>query len=159
MRGYLKNKNEPETHTNFDFDYNRNVILFKEQIIRLSPHESDILRVLLDNRACPTSTETLIQRVYGVAEPPAAGVSIRVAIHSLRRKIQVTGMKIRAEPRVGYEIDASQIPELNRRLSDKILVALNMALATNEPEIAAELEKAFLLAEIQRERWMRTPGG
>src|ERR1043165_6365875 len=126
-------KNESRNHSDLDFDYDHNVIFFHGKVIHLSPHESDILKVLLNNRARPTSTQTLIQRVYGVSEPNAAGISIRVAIHSLRKKIQVTGMTIRAEPRVGYEIDATHVPELNRRLSDKILTALNMARATNEP--------------------------
>jgi len=158
MPRYLKKK-EPENHSDFDFDYNHNVIFFHDEVIHLSPHESDILKVLLTNRARPIPTEMLIRRVYGASEPDTAGISIRVAIHSLRKKIQITGMTIRAEPRVGYEIDATHVPDLNRRLSDKILMALNMAYATNEPEIAERLEKAYLLAEIQRERWVRAHRG
>lgn len=69
----------------FEFDYNHNVIFFGGKIIRLSPHESDILRVLLNNRARPTPIGILIQRVSGVNEPDSAAVSIRVAIHSLRK--------------------------------------------------------------------------
>ena len=105
--------------------------------------------MLLNNRARPTPIGSLIQKVYGANEPDAAAVSIRVAIHSLRKKIQPTGMVIKAEPRVGYEIDASHIPELNRRLPDKILMALNLALATGELEIAKFLEAALGLARKQ----------
>ncbi len=138
----------------FEFDYNRNLIHYQGLAIRLSPHESDILRVLLNHRARPTPIGTLIQRVYGANEPDAAAVSIRVAIHSLRKKIKPTGISIRVEPRVGYEIEASHIPELNRRLNDKILLALNLARANGEPEIASHLQMALDLAEAKREKWV-----
>ncbi len=145
---------EEAEHKGFEFDYNRNVIFHDGQVIRLTPHEADILRVLLNNRARPTPIGSLIQRVYGANEPDAAAVSIRVAIHSLRKKIAVTGMTIRAEPRVGYEIEASHIPELNRRLNDKILLALNLANATDEKEIARHLELALSIAETKRQKWI-----
>jgi DNA-binding winged helix-turn-helix (wHTH) protein len=142
-------------HSGFEFDYNHNVIFFGGKVIRLSPHESDILRVLLNNRARPTPIGVLIQRVYGAREPDSAAVSIRVANHSLRKKILETGMSIQVEPRVGYEIEASHIPELNRRLNDKILVALNMARSSDEHEIVTHLEQALGLAEIKREKWLK----
>ena len=94
----------------------------------------------------------MIQHIYGDREPGAAAVSIRVAIHLLRKKIQLTGLSIRAESRVGYEIDALAVPELNRSLSDHILSALNLALAADEPEIAERLKAVFDLAEAKRER-------
>ena len=153
MRNYHKMVNTA-SHDGFEFDYNHNVIFFDSRVIRLSPHEADILRVLLDNRARPTPLGVLIQRVYGANEPDAAAVSIRVAIHSLRKKIQETGMSIRAEPKIGYEIDASHIPELNRRLNDRILLALNLARSTDEPEIAALLERALTMAEVKRQKWL-----
>jgi DNA-binding winged helix-turn-helix (wHTH) protein len=138
----------------FDFDYNRNSIIYRGKVIKLSPHEADILRVLLNNRARPTPIGTLIQRVYGANEPDAAAVSIRVAIHSLRKKVQETGMRIRAEAKVGYEIEADSIPELNRRLHDKILMALNVACANEEHEIAEYLRAALELAMVKREKWL-----
>jgi len=134
----------------FEFDYNRNVIFDHGQVIRLAPHESDVLQTLLTSRGRPTSMNTLIQRVYGLREPDAAAVSIRVAIHSLRKKIKSTGLSIRVEPSVGYEIDASRIPELNRRLTDKILLALNLAQATEEMEVVRFLEDALSIAERKR---------
>ena len=142
-------------HDGFEFDYNHNVIFFSGKVIKLSPHESDILRVLLNHRARPTPVGTLIQRVYGANEPDAAAASIRVAIHSLRKKIHETGLSIRAEPKVGYEIEATNMPELNRRLSDKILLALNMARSSDEHEIVIHLEQALGLAEIKREKWLK----
>jgi DNA-binding winged helix-turn-helix (wHTH) protein len=142
------------SHDGFEFDYNHNVIFFGGKVIRLSPHEADILWVLLANRARPTPIGVLIQRVYGANEPDAAAVSIRVAIHSLRKKIQETGMSIRAEPKVGYEIEVSHIPELNRRLNDKILLALNLAQSTDEPEIAKYLQTALDMAETKRQKWL-----
>jgi DNA-binding winged helix-turn-helix (wHTH) protein len=141
-------------HDGFEFDYNHNFILYYCKIISLSPHETDILRVLLNNRARPTPIGTLIQRVYGAREPDAAAVSIRVAIHSLRKKIRETGMSIKAEPKIGYEIEASHIPELNRRLVDKILIALNVARSTDEPEVAGHLEVALNIAESKRQKWL-----
>jgi DNA-binding winged helix-turn-helix (wHTH) protein len=152
MRNYHKMVNVA-SHDGFEFDYNHNVIFFDGRVIRLSPHEADILQVLLDNRARPTPLGVLIQRVYGANEPDAAAVSIRVAIHSLRKKIQETGMSIRAEPKIGYEIEVSHIPELNRRLNDRILVALNLARSTDEHEVADLLEAALNLAESKRQKW------
>jgi DNA-binding winged helix-turn-helix (wHTH) protein len=145
---------EAASHTGFEFDYDRNVIFFRGTVIHLSPHEADILQVLLSNRVRPTPIGTLIQRVYGACEPDSAATSIRVAVHSLRKKIEVTGMEIRAEPRVGYEIDASCIPELNRRLTDKIRVALDIARSSEEREIATHLQAALAMAEARRVRWM-----
>src|SRR5438105_10742669 len=92
-------------HQRFEFDYNRNVVFYESKIIRLSPHESDILHLLLLNRSRVVPLGTLIERVYGATEPETAPVSIRVAVHSLRKKLIDTGIKIRAEARVGYEID------------------------------------------------------
>jgi hypothetical protein len=109
---------------------------------------------LLNNRGRPTPIGTLIQRVYGAHEPDAAAVSIRVAIHSLRKKIRETGMVIKAEPKVGYEIEASHLPELNRRLVDKILIALNVARSTGETEVAGHLETALNIAEMKRQKWL-----
>jgi DNA-binding winged helix-turn-helix (wHTH) protein len=138
----------------FEFDYSHNTIYFSGEIIQLSPHEADILQVLLNNRARPTPMDVMIQRVYGASEPDAAAASIRVAIHSLRKKIDKTGMSIRATPKVGYEIDAINIPELNRRLSDKILIALNSARASDELELAQHLQVAYDLAESKRRKWL-----
>jgi len=142
----------PPDHHDFEFDRNRNVIFFDGDVIYLTPHEADILSVLLDNRERPTPIEVLIQRLYGDREPGAAAVSIRVAVHLLRKKILHTGMNIRAESRVGYEIDASAVPELNRSLSDHILSALNLALAADEREIAERLKALHDLAEAKREK-------
>src|SRR5579864_9836460 len=120
------------SHQGFEFDYSHNVVFFKGVSIHLSPHEADILQILLNNRARTTPVGLLIQQVYGSSEPETAAVSIRVSVHSLRKKLADTGIKIKAEPRVGYEIDATAVPELNRRLSDKILIALNTAKASGE---------------------------
>lgn len=149
---------EEASHHGFEFDYNHNVVYFAGKVIHLSPHEADILQVLLNNRARTTPLGTLIQRVYGSSEPDTAAVSIRVSVHSLRKKLCDTGIKIKAEPRVGYEIDASAIPELNRRLSDKILIALNMAKAAGENEIAERLQLAYDMAEARRRQWLGSRG-
>jgi DNA-binding winged helix-turn-helix (wHTH) protein len=141
-------------HDGFEFDYNHNAIFFGGKVIMLSPHEADILYVLLHNRARPTPIGTLIERVYGAKEPDAAAISIRVAIHSLRKKIRETGMTIKAEPKIGYEIEVTQIPELNRRLPDKILVALNLARSTEEDEVAKCLEMAFNIAKAKQQQWL-----
>ena len=147
---------DPPDRRGFEFDYIRNAILFDGSVIQLSPHEADILRVLLNNRARPTPIEMLIQRVYGVNEPDAAATSIRVAIHSLRKKIMPTGILIRTQPRLGYEVDTSALPEINRRLTDKILLALNHALASTELDVAGHLQVALTLAEARRHKWDTT---
>lgn len=145
---------EKASHQDFEFDYNHNVVYFKGTEIHLSPHEADILQVLLNNRARTTPLGLLIQQVYGSSEPETAAVSIRVSVHSLRKKLAETGIKIKAEPRVGYEIDAAAVPELNRRLSDKILIALNTAKASGEREIAEHLQVIYDMAEARRRQWL-----
>jgi len=150
---------EKASHQDFEFDYNHNVVYFKGRAIHLSPHEADILQVLLNNRARTTPLGLLIQQVYGSSEPETAAVSIRVSVHSLRKKLADTGIKIKAEPRVGYEIDATAVPELNRRLSDKILIALNTAKASGEREIVDTLQAAYDMAEARRRQWLAAHNG
>jgi len=127
-------------HQRFEFDYNRNTVFFQSKVIHLSPHEADILHLLLKNRARVTPLAALIRQVYGVTEPITAAVSIRVAVHSLRKKLGITGIKIRAEARIGYEIDSANVPELDLGLSEKILSAFNVAQASGNQEIAVRLQ-------------------
>jgi len=143
---------EKADHKNFEFDYFRNVIFFRGRLIHLTPHEADILRVLLNNRGRTSSLELLIQSVYGAREPETAATSIRVAIYSLRKKLEGTGVEIRAQYKVGYEVKAAQVPELNRRLSDKILLALNQADELGERAIVDRLRAALQLAEESQQR-------
>jgi DNA-binding winged helix-turn-helix (wHTH) protein len=145
---------ETPSHQGFEFDYSHNVVFFKGAGIHLSPHEADILQILLNNRARTTPLGVLIQKVYGAVEPATAPVSIRVAMHSLRKKLLATGITIKAEPRVGYEIDAEAIPELNIGLSDKILIAINTAKASGEDAIAERLQTALDMAEKHRHKWL-----
>lgn len=130
----------------FAFDYNRNVVLFQSKVIHLSPHEADILHLLLENRSRVISLTTLIQRVYGVLEPDTAAVSIRVAVHSLRKKLAITGITIKAQARVGYEIHVEEVPDLDLGLSDIILSAFNVAQSSGAPEIAGRLQA--MLSEL-----------
>src|SRR5271155_320680 len=154
MMGAQQRLAETASHQGFEFDYNHNVVYFKGEGIHLSPHEADILQVLLNNRARATPLGVLIQQVYGSSEPETAAVSIRVSVHSLRKKLIDTGIKIKAEPRVGYEIDAGAVPGLNRRLSDKILLALNTAKASGERELVTLLQSAYDMAEARRRQWL-----
>ena len=89
----------------FEFDYNRNAVFFQCRVIHLSPREADILQLLLKNRVRVTPLGALIQRVYGVTESDTAAVSIRALVHSLRKKLAVTSITIKAKARIGYEID------------------------------------------------------
>src|ERR1700676_297878 len=152
MRAQQQRSAEEPGHQDFEFDYARNVVYFKGDGIHLTPHEADILHILLNNRARTTPIEVLIQKVYGAMEPRTAPASMRVAMHSLRKKLRDTGLKIKAEARVGYEIDAAAFPELNRPLSDKILLAINTAKAAGEEAIAKQLQAAYEMAEIRRRK-------
>ena len=131
----------------FEFDYNRNVIYFESSQIRLSPHEADILHLLLLNRPRVVPLGVLIEQVYGAAEPETAPVSIRVAVHSLRKKLVETGIRIRAIARVGYEIDVDSVPEMSLGLKNKILSAVNVAKAAGESDIAERLQAVLQLVE------------
>ena len=68
----MKNRNQlfdEAGYKGFEFDYNRNVIFDHGQVIRLAPHEADVLQTLLTNRGRPTPMGSLIQKVYGMREP------------------------------------------------------------------------------------------
>jgi DNA-binding winged helix-turn-helix (wHTH) protein len=131
----------------FEFDYNRNVVFFESRQIRLSPHEADILHLLLLNRPRVVPLGVLIEQVYGASEPETAPVSIRVAVHSLRKKLAETGIRIRAIARVGYEIDVDDVPEMSLGLKNRILSALNVAKAAGESDIADRLQAVLQLVE------------
>ena len=93
----------------FEFDYSRNAVFFQSRIIQLSPHEADILHILLKNRRHVTPLDALIHRVYGVTESDTTTVSIRASVHSLRKKLAATGIAINAKTRTGYEIDFTKM--------------------------------------------------
>jgi DNA-binding winged helix-turn-helix (wHTH) protein len=136
-------------HQRFEFDYNRNAVFFESKVIHLSPHESDILHLLLMNRARVVPLGTMIERVYGAGEPETAPVSIRVAVHSLRKKLADTGIRIRAEARVGYEIDMENVPEMNLGLKDRVLSALNVARAVGHRDAADRLQAVLRMVESE----------
>lgn len=138
---------ESVPHRRFEFDYNRNTVYFQSRVIRLSPHEADILHLLLLNRPRVVPLGALIERVYGASEPETAPVSIRVAVHSLRKKLVGTGIIIRAIARVGYEIDVDNVPEMNLGLKDKVLSALNVAKAAGETDVADRLQAVLQIVE------------
>jgi DNA-binding winged helix-turn-helix (wHTH) protein len=148
---------EPVHSGGFEFDCDHNIIRSRGFKIRLSPHEAGILQVLLRNRARAVPIGSLIQQVYGSSTPENASVSIRVSVHSLRKKLCDTGISIKAKARVGYEVDTDMVPELNNRLSDKILVALNMAKALGECDIAEQLQVAYDKVEAGRREWLASP--
>ena len=136
-------------HQRFEFDYNRNAVFFQSKVIHLSPHESDILHLLLVNRARVVPLGMVIERVYGASEPETAPVSIRVAVHSLRKKLAETGIRIRAEARVGYEIDMENVPEMNLGLKDRVLSALNVANAVGHRDVADRLLAVLRIVESE----------
>lgn len=115
-------------HKGFEVDNSRRVIFDHGRVILLAPHEANILQLLVTNRGRLTPMDTLTSHVCGNREMDTAAISVRVAIHSLRKKIKSTGLAIRAEPSVGYELDASRVLELNQRLTDKMLMELNAVL-------------------------------
>lgn len=140
---------ESAPHRQFEFDYNRNAVFFESKVIHLSPHESDILHLLLMNRARVVPLGTMIERVYGASEPETAPVSIRVAVHSLRKKLAETGIRIRAEARVGYEIDTENVPEMNLGLKERVLSALNVARAVGHRDAADRLQAVLRMVESE----------
>ena len=83
--------------TGFVFNYGQNVIKVRGKAIRLSPHEADILHILLSAGGDATPLTALIEKVYGSFEPVSAEGSIRVAIHSLRRKLQRSDAQIKTQ--------------------------------------------------------------
>jgi DNA-binding winged helix-turn-helix (wHTH) protein len=145
------------SHHRFEFDYNRNAVFFRSNVIHLSPHEADILYLLLKNRDSVTPLSALIRGVYGVMEPDTAAVSIRVTIYSLRKKLAPTGVMIRAEARTGYEIDVKNVPELDLGLSEKLLSAFNVAQASGEQGIASRLQG--MLVELAASRGIEPATG
>lgn len=133
----------------FALDYERNAVLHEGKVTHLSPHETDILYTLLNNRGRVTSMETLIRRVYGTCEPETAEMSIRVTIHSLRKKLLGTGIAIKSQAKLGYEIEAPNVPRSKQHLADKILLALNTAKTAGHWDISKHLQIALELIQAK----------
>lgn len=152
----LEHRTDKGRSRDFAFDYDHNIVRFGGSEIRLSPYESDVLRILLRNRAGAIPIHQLVHQVYGSAAPDSAAVSIRVLVHALRKKLRHTGISITAEARRGYRIDSDVVPELSNELSDRILIALDTAKALGEFDVAECLQTAYDQVERERRDWLST---
>jgi len=139
----------------FEFDIAGNVIRVEGRSIELKPIETRILRILLNNRGQLTTTRSLARARSGGAEAPSAA-AIHDTLASLRRKLAGTGLEIKTNQRVGFEIHAFKVPELNRRLSDKILLAMNQALESGNKSIIEQLHVAWDLARESERLWLKS---
>ncbi len=138
----------------FTFDTERNLIVWRGLAIELSAQETHILRILFNNRGQTTTTKALIEGLPGAAASAVAAAAIRAAIASLRRKLAGTGIEIKPLQKFGYEIIAFKVPELNRRLSDRILLAMSQAVDTGNKEVAEQLHVALELAKESEQLWL-----
>jgi len=140
--------------SNFEFDIGGNVIRFQGRTIPLQPLETRVLRILLNNRGQVTSVTSLSRSRRGVHEA-ASPESIHEAISSLRQKLEGTGLQINSCQSVGYEIHAFNVPELNRRLSDKVLLAINQAAGSGSQALIEQLHVALQLARERERQWRK----
>ena len=138
----------------FEFDVAGNAVRTQGKSIALQPIETHVLRTLLNGRGQLT-TATSLARARREAGSAAA---VREAIASLKRKLAGTGLEIKAKARLGYEIDAFQVPELNRRLSDRILLAMNQAAAAGKTAVVDQLHVAWELAKESERQWLEAQG-
>ncbi|HKO08166.1 MAG TPA: helix-turn-helix domain-containing protein [Alphaproteobacteria bacterium] len=139
---------------NFEFDIGGNVIRFQGRSIPLQPLETHVLRILLNNRGQVTSVTSLSRSRRGAREA-ASAESIREAISSLRQKLEGTGLQINSSQSVGYEIHAFNVPELNRRLSDKVLLAINQAAGSGNKALIEQLHVALQLSKESERQWRK----
>ena len=140
--------------SNFEFDIGGNVIRLQTRSIPLQPLETRVLRILLNNRGQITSVASLSRARRGAHEA-ASAESVREAISSLRQKLEGTGLQINSCQSVGYEIHAFSVPELNRRLSDKVLLAMNQAAGTGSKALIEQLHVALQLAKERERQWRK----
>ena len=140
--------------SNFEFDIGGNVIRFQGRSIPLQPLETRVLRILLNNRGQVTSVTSLSRSRRGAHEAVSAE-SVREAISSLRQKLEGTGLQINSCQSVGYEIHAFNVPELNRRLTDKILLAMNQASGSGSQALIEQLHVALQLAKERERQWRK----
>lgn len=140
--------------SNFEFDTDGNVIRFQGRSIPLQPLETRILRILLNNRGQVTSVTSLSRSRRDVHEAVSAE-AVREAISSLRKKLAGTGLQINSCQSVGYEIHAFSVPELNRRLSDKVLLAMNQAAGSGSKALIEQLHVALQLAKERERQWRK----
>ncbi len=139
---------------NFEFDIGDNVIRFQGRSIPLQPLETRVLRILLNNRGQVTSVTSLSRSRRGAREA-ASAESVQEAISSLRQKLEGTGLQINSCQSVGYEIHAFNVPELNRRLSDMVLLAINQAAGSGSQALIEQLHVALQLAKERERQWRK----
>ena len=138
----------------FEFDIATNLIRVGGRSIALEPLETHVLRILLNNRGQLTTTRSLARARLGAGAVPTAA-AVHDAVASLRRKLAGTGLEIKINQRIGFEIHAFKLPELNRRLSDKILLAMNQALESGNRSIVEQLHVAWDLAKESERQWLK----
>ena len=138
----------------FEFDIAANVIRLQGRSIALQPAETHVLRILLNNRGQITTARSLTRaRLEGGLAPSAAVV--HDALAALQTKLTGTGLEIKTNQKVGFEIHAFKVPQLNRRLSDKILLAMNQALESGNKAIIEQLHVALELAKESERLWLK----
>jgi DNA-binding winged helix-turn-helix (wHTH) protein len=139
----------------FEFDIAGNVIRVKGRSIALQPLETHVLRILLNNRGQITSARSLTRAQLGGRDAPSEAI-IDGVIASLHKKLTGTGLEIETNQNVGFEIHALKVPELNRRLSDKILLAMNQAIESGNKAIVKQLRVALVLAKECEQDWLQS---
>jgi hypothetical protein len=139
----------------FEFDLAGNAIRLQGRSIALQPVETHVLRVLLNNRGQLTTARSLTRARLEGGHVPSTAV-IHDALASLQKKLAGTGLEIKTNQRVGFEIQAFKVPQLNRRLSDKILLAMNQALESGNKAVIEQLHVALELAKESERLWLKS---
>lgn len=94
----------------FTVDVTRRLVLFKGQVVQLTPTEYDLLKVLITHRDKILSKQSLLAQVWGI-DLGSDSHCLHVYIAQLRRKIEVDSSRPRLivnVPGVGYRFNCEQ---------------------------------------------------
>ena len=75
----------------WELSYSTGMLRVGERLLRLTPIEADILAALASPPGRVLSTDRLIMRVWGGAEPASADHALWVHIFTLRRRLRAAG--------------------------------------------------------------------
>lgn len=87
-----------------ELDFHERQITFRGELLQLSPKDFTLLEVLLVNANRPVSKSMLQDKLYGFGDGAVSPNAIELRIARIRKKLQPTGVGIKALWGIGYQI-------------------------------------------------------
>lgn len=87
-----------------EVDLDRNEFTTANGTHHLRPRQAELLSILLKNRGHVVRYDAIIQKLYGIDEPPGAAATLSVHCFELRKKLKLCGFTVVSYSKVGYEL-------------------------------------------------------